>query len=164
MTKSAPWWFLPINKSTSISPMRFLDWTIAGRFSIETRPVIAPQELRLSPLLHTLCPKRRSWYNRLKGWFAHFLLSLQAKSIVCGNRAYPRKYQFLCPNANKFRAPFNNLKSLNNHFFHAIDKMKNFGFVDMAIRRRALGITGAIATCWVSSSSSMALKIPADIE
>ena len=75
------------------------------------------------------------------------------------NRA---KAGFFAPNADQFRAPFVDLKPLNGHLLHAIVEFKGFGFVGMAFRRLALGISGAITTCCGASSSRIAPKFPAD--
>ncbi len=72
------------------------------------------------------------------------------------------KAGFIAPNANQFRAPLIDLKPLNGHLLHAIVEFKGFGFVGMAFRRLALGISGAITTCCGASSSRIAPKFPAD--
>jgi hypothetical protein len=72
------------------------------------------------------------------------------------------KADFFASNANQFRAPFIDLKPLNGHLLHAIVEFKGFGFVGMAFRRLALGISGAITTCCGASSSRIAPKFPAD--
>jgi hypothetical protein len=72
------------------------------------------------------------------------------------------KAGFIAPNANQFRAPLIDLKPLNGHLLHAIVEFKGFGFVGMAFRRLALGISGAITTCCGPPSSRIAPKFPAD--
>lgn len=76
--------------------------------------------------------------------------------------AHRTKAGFFAPNANQFRAPFLSLKPLNGHLLHAIVEFKGFGFVGMAFRRLALGISGAVTTCCGASSSRIAPKFPAD--
>jgi hypothetical protein len=76
--------------------------------------------------------------------------------------AHRTKAGFFAPNANQFRAPFLSLKPLNGHLLHAIIEFKGFGFVGMAFRRLALGISGAVTTCCGASSCRIAPKFPAD--
>lgn len=76
--------------------------------------------------------------------------------------AHRTKAGFFASNANQFRAPFLDLKPLNGHLLHAIVEFKGFGFVGMAFRRLALGISGAVTTCCGASSSRIAPKFPAD--
>ena len=76
--------------------------------------------------------------------------------------AHRTKAGFFAPNANQFRAPFLSLKPLNGHLLHTIIEFKSFGFVGMAFRRLALGISGAVTTCCGASSCRIAPKFPAD--
>jgi hypothetical protein len=76
--------------------------------------------------------------------------------------AHRTKAGYFAPNANQFRAPFLSLKPLNGHLLHAIIEFKGFGFVGMAFRRFALGISGDVTTCCGASSCHIAPKFPAD--
>jgi len=80
------------------------------------------------------------------------------KEAFVTNRA---KVGFFAPNANQFRTPFTDLEPLNGELLHAIVEFEGFGFVGMAFRRIALGISGAITTCCGSSSRRIAPKFPA---
>jgi hypothetical protein len=71
------------------------------------------------------------------------------------------KAGFIAPNANQFRAPFIDLNPLNGHLLHAFVEFNGFGFESMAFSRLALGISGAITTCFGASYSRIAPKFPA---
>ena len=105
------------------------------------------------------------------GFLVQSLEGLMRSLVAMLTRPYPlieafvahrTKAGFFAPNANQFRAPFLSLKPLNGHLLHAIIEFKGFGFVGMAFRRLALGISGAVTTCCGASSCRIAPKFPAD--
>jgi len=82
--------------------------------------------------------------------------------LIEGFVAHRAKAGFFAPNANQFRAPFLDLKPLNSDLLHAIVEFKGLCFGGMAFCRLALGISGAVTTCYGASSSLIAPKFPAD--
>jgi hypothetical protein len=72
------------------------------------------------------------------------------------------KTGFFAPNVNQFSAPFIDPKLLNGHLLHAIIEFKGFGFVGMAFRRLAVGISGTITTYCKASTYRIKPKFPKD--
>jgi hypothetical protein len=70
------------------------------------------------------------------------------------------KSGFIAPNTNQFRALFIDLKTLNGHSIHAIVEFKGVGIVGMLFSRLALGISGAIITCWCDRFERYCAVIP----
>ena len=70
ITNKEPLWFLPIIKSTSISPNRSLLLMIWGRCSIDTLFGIIPLRSFLFPRLRLRLPCFRYVYSCLYSWFS----------------------------------------------------------------------------------------------